>query len=308
MGCGTWSSTRFAAYSEDHSRTYDATTGRVFGQSYTARSLDKDLNPYGVIRECLNTEEHPNTIPVILALDVTGSMGAACSECAACINQIMTSLYKKYKDIEFMVMGIGDLAYDSSPIQASQFESDIRIVEHMDKVYMERGGGGNNYESYTAAWYFGTYRCKLDCWSQGRKGIIITIGDESINPSLQVNALKGSIGTTDSDKIKVQGYSIETKSLYEAASKKYDIYHIAVADKSTSWSYHKNDKQCWIDILGDNFKESTVNSLPDTICQCIANSVNKDTHEVTWNGVSISETEDEAALNDIKINNGFITW
>ena len=64
-------------------------------------------------------------------------------------------------------MGIGDLAYDYAPIQASQFESDIRIAEQLDKIYFEGGGGGNNFESYTAAWYFGVHNCKLDCWNRG---------------------------------------------------------------------------------------------------------------------------------------------
>ena len=65
--------------------------------------------------------EHPETIPVILALDVTGSMGPACKACAAQLNEIMTSLYQNVKDVEFLVMGIGDLACDKAPIQASQF-------------------------------------------------------------------------------------------------------------------------------------------------------------------------------------------
>lgn len=33
----------------------------------------------------------------------------------------------------------------------SQFESDVRIAEVLDKIYMEHGGRGNAYESYTAA-------------------------------------------------------------------------------------------------------------------------------------------------------------
>lgn len=50
------------------------------------------LDPKNVIRECCDTEEHPNTIPVILALDVTGSMGQAAVEVAKKLNVIMTKL------------------------------------------------------------------------------------------------------------------------------------------------------------------------------------------------------------------------
>ena len=44
----------------------------------------------------------------------------------------------------------------------SQFESDMRIAEALDKIYMEHRGGGNAYESYTAAWRMGLNRTSLD--------------------------------------------------------------------------------------------------------------------------------------------------
>jgi hypothetical protein len=129
------------------------------------------------MRLCCDSEEHPETVPVILALDVTGSMGKAAEKIAKKLNVIMTKLFGEVKDIEFMTIGIGDLAYDSYPIQATQFESDIRIAEQLGKIYFEFGGGTNPYESYTAAWYFGLHNTELDCWKRNKKGIIVTIGD-----------------------------------------------------------------------------------------------------------------------------------
>ena len=85
------------------------------------------------MRECCDSEEHPNTIPVILGLDVTGSMGEAAVKTAQALNEIMTTLYSEVNDIEFCTMGIGDLFYDHSPIQISQFESDVRIVEQLEE-------------------------------------------------------------------------------------------------------------------------------------------------------------------------------
>ena len=109
MGSGSFSSSSFATYSTSLGRSYDTTTGRVTGQTYTARHIDEKMKPYNVMRECCNTEEHPNTIPVILALDVTGSMGSACKETAEALGTIMSDLYEKFEDVQIMVMGIGDL-------------------------------------------------------------------------------------------------------------------------------------------------------------------------------------------------------
>ena len=165
-------------------------------------------------------------------------------------------------------MGIGDLAYDDAPIQASQFESDVRIAEQLDKIYMEHGGGGNGYESYTAAWYFGLRHTKLDAYDkQGRKGIIITMGDEPLNPYLP----KGPLSQVTGDPLEAD---IETDALYVEASEKFNIFHIAIDDSSSSYSYYKNDiKKSFEPVLGKGLKISTINDLPKMIEKCIAESI-----------------------------------
>ena len=271
MGSGSFTTTSFKAYSTSRGRTVDA-KGTVTSDSlqdfYTQTKIHKDLKPYKVVRECCDSEEHPNTIPVIIGLDVTGSMGRACVKTAQSLNTIITSLYDKFNDIEFMIMGIGDLAYDHAPIQASQFESDVRIAEHLDKVYMEHGGGGNGFESYTAAWYFGLHHTKLDCWKRGKKGIIITMGDEPLNPYLPKYPLEKITG----DNLEAD---VETKDLYELTKEKFDIYHIAINDFDDCYQVYKSrvDKT-FKDVLKENYKISTLDELPSTIVKCIENSVN----------------------------------
>lgn len=269
MGSGSWTHSAFASYSVENNKSYDATTNRVSGQVFHKSSLDDSLNPrLFSIRECVNSEEHPNTIPIILALDVTGSMGSSCKETAEALGVIMTDLYKKYNDIEFCIMGIGDLAYDEAPIQMSQFESDIRIAEALDKIFMEHGGGGNAYESYTAAWYMGLRRTSLDrVTKDGKKGIIITMGDEPLNPYLPKDQLNYAIKGSE------QG-DIDTKQLYKEASEKFDIYHIAVKDGHNLYGYYADRiKESFGEYLGQRLKISTVNELSNTITECIDDSL-----------------------------------
>ena len=267
MGGGSWTSSSYHSRMASRGITdVDSIMSMDTTQYYESRNLAPVLNPKNVTRECCDSDEHPNTIPVILALDVTGSMGAAAKACAAKLNEIMTSLYEKVNDIQFMTMAIGDFSYDRAPLQVSQYESDIRILEQMDQIYFEGGGGGNNFESYTAAWYFALRHTKLDCHNRGKKGIIITLGDEPLNPYLPRGAVENVIGD------KLQG-DVDTKDLYREVTEKFDVYHISVDDSDSSYRYHQIDAdRTWKKVIGDNYKVSTLQNLAKTISDIIVNS------------------------------------
>ena len=292
MGCGSWTSDSFKNYSKSVGRSVSK-SGVVDSdysnqEMFKARHLDSALDPKNVIRECCDSEEHPNTLPVILALDVTGSMGDAAVEIAKKLNVIMTKLYKDVKDVEFMIMGIGDLAYDDCPIQVSQFESDIRIAEQLDKIYFEFGGGGNGFESYTAAWYFGSRHTKLDCLNRGRKGIIITMGDEQLNPYLPLRGRRSGLIKATGDNLQVD---VETKDLYDEASKKFNIYHLDV-NHYHRWNEDEVEKS-YKEYLDDtHFRKVTIDNIANEIVDIIINEAENNTpdtvttpsnsEEITW--------------------------
>ena len=282
MGGGSWTTSSFTSYCtttrgySDSDISLDGVITKSISsqEMYKSRSLDPALSPLKVMRECRDSAEHPYTIPVILALDVTGSMGSAAVEVAKKLNIVMTNLYDQVKDVEFCVMGIGDLSCDRSPIQISQFESDIRIAEQMDKVYFEYGGGGNSYESYTAAWYMGARHTDLDCWKRGQKGIIITMGDERLNPYLPMSALSACTG----DGVQTD---INTGELYTEVTEKYDVYHL---DVDHGWRSDSGIKSSWKSLLDDkHFREVTLDSIADTIVEIIVNATECPTSTTTTN-------------------------
>lgn len=282
MGYGTWTTASYTTALESRGFADSITLSNASVQEvYRANRLDPLLNPKGVMRECCDSEEHPETIPVILALDVTGSMGHAATTCAGKLDEIMTELYGKVKDVEFLMMGIGDLSCDNAPIQASQFESDIRILDQTTKIYFEGGGGGNAFESYTAAWYFGLNNTKLDCWKRGKKGIIITLGDEPLNPYLPGYALGRTLGCSTQD--------VDTEQLYKEVTKKFDVYHIAITDESSYDYYQDKIENSWGKLLKQRFFTATSNELPKIIGEIVRDhvgiSANVGSVEVTEEGI-----------------------
>ena len=214
MGSGCWTSSNYASYTCSVGRSYDESC-KTFKDTYT------------------------NASQAFVSHDVDEKMKP----------------YKilHIKDPELMIMAIGDLDYDSSPIQISQFESDTRIAVNLDKVYFENGGGGNDWESYTAAWYMALKHCQLDCWKRGKKGLIITMGDEPLNPYLPADELSRVTG----DEV---GQDISTKALYEQVKEKYDVVHICI--ESRSYPDQASRKRSFDEVLGgENVVVSSVEDL-----------------------------------------------
>lgn len=272
MGGGAWTTAAYNTYTTTtkgfaNLAAYNAAS---VAQLYTTSSLAEELNPKHIMRECCNSEEHPNTIPVILALDVTGSMGKTLEAIAKQLHIIIENLYEKIPDVEFCIMGIGDLAYDQAPIQMGQFESDIRIVEQLDKLYFERGGGGNGWESYTAAWYMGLHHTKLDCLKRGGKGIIITMGDEPLNPYLSKTKIAAVTGDTSLET------DIDTNDLYKQVIKKFEVFHIGIKDSGNCFFlYEDNITKSFGELLGDHYVVSDCDSLYQTIYNIIESAVDE---------------------------------
>ncbi len=272
MGSGSWTREAFDEYAmgrygvdAEELEHKKLKTQEVFRQ----RKLHPALDPRGVMRACHDSAEHPETLPVILALDVTGSMGGAAVKTATCLNRIITEIFRsgEIRDVEFCVMAIGDIHYDLAPIQISQFESDIRIAEQMDEVWFEGGGGANEYESYTAAWYMGLEHCELHCWDRGRKGLIITMGDELPNPYL--NAAELSRVTGDS----LQA-DLDTAELLARVREKFEVWHLSVNDPNSS--YRRNQARydldgAWAGLLGKGrYRAVEIKDLQKTISGIVA--------------------------------------
>lgn len=250
MGNSRFDYTSYAARSASTTLRSDGTVKsaqEVFHQRHIHESLDpKNI----VLRESRDSEANPNSTPVIIGLDVTGSMGHIAVEFANnLIGKVMSDIYEQgiVSDPHLMFMGIGDTTCDRAPLQASQFEADIRISTELEKLYVERGGGGNEFESYTMPWYFANNFTSTDAWEKRqKKGYLFTIGDEQIPPDISANDVQKVFG-----KPQTQGFRIDTKDLFAETSKKWEIFHIIVEQGNYASSRLRETVNSWHNVIGN---------------------------------------------------------
>lgn len=241
------------AGSYDYSaRTVRATTKGFFSDDlhsvFKARKIQSGMMPQGiVVRESRDSDEHPNSMAVIVALDETGSMGKIPHEI---IKDGLPTIMKTImdageKDPQILFLGIGDHLCDQAPLQVGQFEtSDEKLDKWLADLYLEGNGGGNGGESYLLAWYFAARHTSIDCFEKrGRKGILFTIGDEPTLPNVDVNTLKRLMGDGE-----YQNYTAQ--ELLSLAKEKYDVYHILITETTTG--SRPETLNGWRKLLGEN--------------------------------------------------------
>ncbi len=201
MGNGSWSADTYASVTRSK-----LTKGTTFGYSAKAASssnvADKkahaDLDPKKVngdasplagknIRESRDSDDHPTSTPVAVWFDETGSMGNTPRVIQEKLSTLFGMLLRKgyLEHPQIMVGGYGDGIWDHAPLQVSQFESDNRVDDALDNLYLEGHGGGNGGESQWLAWYYTAFHTATDAWEKReKKGYAFFIGDEkSLEPS-----------------------------------------------------------------------------------------------------------------------------
>ena len=259
MGSATYSSNSRA----DRTVMYSSmSTNAIF----TQKTINNAMSPYNIgIRESRDSASHPNSIAIIIALDVTGSMGSVPTFMVKeGLPKIIESLIAKgIADPQILFMGIGDHECDSSPLQVGQFESgDVELDHWLTNVYLEGGGGGNEGESYLLAWYFGAMHTSIDCHEKrGKKGYLITIGDEPTLSSIPKNVFDKFMGDG-------QHSTMSATQLLELAQAKYNVIHINVC--STSSGSRSKVKDGWTQLLSDN---AIMAQRPDDIADIIVKTI-----------------------------------
>lgn len=228
------------------------------------RVIHESMEPKkALIRESRDSMDHPSSVPIILGLDVTGSMGTIPHELIKNgLPTIMETIIRDgILDPQILFLAIGDTNYDSYPLQVGQFESaDLELDTWLTRTYIERGGGSNFGESYLLAWYYAAKHTVTDAWEKrNQRGFLFTIGDEPSVQNLPSNVINGLMGEDNQE-------SYSDYQLLEMAQEKYNVYHLHIMQGSAgsrSLSY-------WQNLLGDRcITIENSATVPDKIAEIV---------------------------------------
>lgn len=272
MGYSSWSDDAYHSVSR-------ARKARSIDDNFTQNKLGvihPDLSPDNVdVRESRDSGTHPNSVPIIVALDVTGSMGSIPenlikNKLGALMNTLISN---GILDPQIMFMAVGDHVSDDYPLQVGQFESGtMELDDCLSKIFIERGGGGQNRESYPLAWYFAARHTSIDSFEKRHeKGFLFTIGDEGFHDQMSAGLLQAKCGYKGRE-------DLNAASLLNEASRSYFVFHIHANEGSyhnDSWIFSQ-----WKAILHERFLVlEDQNNIAELIATTVAlvKGVNPDT-------------------------------
>lgn len=222
-----------------------AKTDDIFEQNKVQKAHESMDPKKALLREARDSAAHPNTVPIILGLDVTGSMRQIPRHLikSGLPTMIGTIIQRGIPDPALLFLAIGDSTCDHYPFQVAQFESgDAELDMWLTRTFLEGRGGNNAGESYLWAWYYAANHTVTDAWEKRKeKGFLFTIGDEPCLPTITTSEMTEIMGIT-----KQQSYS--DKELLAAAQEKWNVYHIHITETTTGKS--PRVAAYWNDLLG----------------------------------------------------------
>jgi hypothetical protein len=220
MGMGRFDTADWTAYNARH------VDGKSRSDVFGATRMDPRFDPAKFkTRESRDSVLNPTSTPIILACDVTGSMGMIAHELMKKGLVTLTSeIYdrKPVTDPHIMVAAIGDAYVDRAPLQATQFEADISLASQIRSLWLEGGGGGNAGESYSGAHLLAALKTSTDCFElRGRKGYLFTIGDEPILDGMTREQIERVFGIE-------APHGLSARDCLALAERSYHVFHVVI--------------------------------------------------------------------------------
>lgn len=191
----------YGSYSyEAHRAITKSREGKSADAVFKQGKVDPAMDPKGVThRESRDSEDNPNSLGIVFALDISGSMSSipvqiACEQLPGFM-KLLTDC--DVADPQVLFMALTDVSGDGRPLQVGQFETTAELMDQWLTRCSLKGGGN---ELYELALHFVARHTAMDCVEQrDKKGYLFMTGDEPANTTLRADLVKQWIGTDVQD-------------------------------------------------------------------------------------------------------------
>ena len=160
-------------------------------KSHGPRSYETKSGPNQKIIDPKKHISTASTNPLVIAIDVTGSMASWPFEIFDRLPLLYNTLSQYREDVEICFAAIGDAAVDQWPLQVTTFASGYDLEQLLGSLYGE-GAGGDAAESYGLFAHWVNTHIQIPQLSE--KPFLIVFGDAPMHPSVPAGQVSHYLG------------------------------------------------------------------------------------------------------------------
>ncbi|MBI4147839.1 hypothetical protein HY490_00965, partial [Candidatus Woesearchaeota archaeon] len=226
---------------------HDPSAGRGYGSraGNASSAYDSSGRSYAATPPKSVSTDSPS--PLVIAVDVTGSMGVFPETMFKKLPLLDLEMKEYLDNPEICFIAVGDAYCDSHPLQVQEFAKGKDLVDRLNGIHIEGGGGGQIMESYDLATVYGAHNIKMP---KANRPIFIYVGDEGFYDTVDPDQAK-RLAHVDLEKRLTSKQAVDDlKKKFSAVYCVRKLYDGSDADHMSS--IDKTLHAQWTKYLGDD--------------------------------------------------------
>lgn len=184
--------------------------------------------------------------PIVVAVDVTGSMAHWPFEIFDRLPLLYQTLAQYRPDVELCFAAIGDAHSDRFPLQVGQFARGLALEDQLGALYGEGGGGGGARESYELFAAFLLERARAP---EAVRPLLIVFGDEGFYPTVDPKQATYHFGA-DLAAEGARRRALDSAQVWRAVAEAWSVFHLRKPYGEPGGREDRQIQAQWEDVLG----------------------------------------------------------
>lgn len=184
--------------------------------------------------------------PIVVAVDVTGSMAHWPFEIFDRLPLLYQTLSQYRPDVELCFAAIGDAHSDRFPLQVGRFARGLALEDQLGALYGEGGGGGGARESYELFAAFLLERARAP---EAVRPLLIVFGDEGFYPEVDPRQATYHFGAGPAGE-GARRRALDSAQVWRAVAEAWNVFHLRKPYGEAGGRADRQIQAQWEDVLG----------------------------------------------------------